>query len=124
MPESIITKICNFVTNASNNKHNDLECEDSMKTIHLTDDIWKTIKHRLNTQPHEDIINHWHEEVGELMQAINKYRRHKPNALDNLREEIGDVLIMTLTLREIFDKNLVDEQLLEKTEEKIKKHNL
>jgi len=109
----------------SNDKHIYTQhSEHDMGLIKVNDDVMKTIDHRLISQPHEDIINHWHEEVGELMQAINKYRRHKPDALENLREEIGDVLIMTLSLREIFGRDLVDEQIQDKTQEKIKKHGL
>lgn len=108
-----------------NDKHIEIPSEEhDMGLIKVNEDVMKTINHRLNSQPHEDIINHWHEEVGELMQAINKHRRHKPDALENLREEIGDVLIMTLSLREIFNRELVDEQMKEKTNEKIRKHGL
>lgn len=40
--------------------------------------------------------NMWHEEVGELMQAISKYcRKPTPENLDHLYEEIVDVKIMT-----------------------------
>lgn len=44
-------------------------------------------------------IKMWHEEVGELMQAINKHhRKPTPENLDHLCEEIVDVKILTLQL--------------------------
>lgn len=48
-------------------------------------------------------IGQFHEEVGELMQAINKYNR-KPSItmLSNIAEEIADVEIMLEQLKIIF----------------------
>lgn len=41
-------------------------------------------------------VDMWHEEVGELMQAINKYKRDPtPEKLDHLYEEAIDVDILT-----------------------------
>ncbi|MFW6015389.1 MAG: hypothetical protein ACOCRK_03065 [bacterium] len=44
------------------------------------------------------------EEIGELLQAINKYRRGLPDSYDNICEEIADVEIMLETLKEYFSK--------------------
>jgi NTP pyrophosphatase (non-canonical NTP hydrolase) len=76
------------------------------------------IKSKLANKSHDYLINHWHEEVGELMQAINKMRRGNQN-LNNLQEEIGDVLILTLCLREIFGKKEIDGILNEKIMKKL-----
>ena len=49
-------------------------------------------------------IGVFHEEVGELLQAINKYRRHPSNVNKKLLEqEIADVYIMIEQLILIFD---------------------
>ena len=120
----MLNRFFKYITDSINKLENTEDDEDNMKSVQINEDVLKTIEHRIKSQPQEDIINHWHEEVGELMQAINKYRRHKPDAMENLLEEIGDVLIMTLTLREIFGKTEVDEQIFEKTDDKIKKHGL
>lgn len=68
------------------------------------------------------------EEVGELLQAISKYRRSqnkddetKLKAYDHLCEEIADVENMINQLREIFDKDLIDKYKLEKLERISKK---
>ncbi|MFH6944645.1 hypothetical protein [Flavobacterium sp. FlaQc-50] len=48
---------------------------------------------------HEEQIKMWHEEVGELMQAINKHhRKPTPENLDHLCEETVDVKILTMQL--------------------------
>lgn len=48
------------------------------------------------------------EEMGELLQAIMKYRHkgHSPERLASLLEEIADVEIMMTQLRTIYDKDI------------------
>lgn len=51
------------------------------------------------------------EECGELIQAISKRLRGKPDATDNLAEEMADVTICLYLLKEMYD--ITDEQLEE-----------
>lgn len=76
------------------------------------------IKNKLANKSHDYLINHWHEEVGELMQALNKFRRGNTD-LTNIQEEIGDVLVLTLCLREIFGKKESDNYLNQKINKKL-----
>lgn len=59
----------------------------------------------------------WHEEVGELMQAISKFKR-KPSdkTYENVCEEIADVMIMTEQLSHCVDLDLVNEYKTKKLE--------
>lgn len=49
------------------------------------------------------------EECGELIQAISKRLRGKPDATDNLTEEMADVTICLYLLKEMY--GITDEQL-------------
>lgn len=51
-------------------------------------------------------VDMWHEEVGELMQAINKYKRDPtPERLDHLYEEAIDVDILTGQIKSIIPED-------------------
>lgn len=80
-------------------------------------EIKTIVDQKLFSKSHDYLINHWHEEVGELMQALNKYKRGNSN-LSNIHQEIGDVLILTLCLKEIFGAVEVDNEILEKIKKK------
>lgn len=43
------------------------------------------------------------EELSELIQALCKYKRNKPHALSNVKEEMADVFIMLRQMKMIFD---------------------
>lgn len=51
------------------------------------------------------------EECSELIQAVSKRLRGKPDATDNLAEEMADVIICLYLLKEMYD--ITDEQLNE-----------
>lgn len=51
------------------------------------------------------------EECSELIQAVSKCLRGKPDATDNLAEEMADVIICLYLLQEMYD--ITDEQLNE-----------
>ena len=51
------------------------------------------------------------EECSELIQAVSKRLRGKPDATDNLAEEMADVTICLYLLKEMYD--ITDEQLNE-----------
>lgn len=88
--------------------------------IDVTLQVQTHIKNKFANKTNEYLINHWHEEVGELMQAINKFRRGNED-LTNIQEEIGDVIILTLCLRELFGKKEVDNILSQKINKKLSK---
>lgn len=51
-------------------------------------------------------LNMFHEEIGELLQAVNKFnRKHDFETRDNLLEEIADVEIMLAQLKIIIGGN-------------------
>jgi NTP pyrophosphatase (non-canonical NTP hydrolase) len=59
----------------------------------------KICKEAIDLWGHEAQIKMWHEEVGELMQAISKHnRKPSPENLDHLCEEVVDVKILTIQL--------------------------
>lgn len=69
----------------------------------------------------------WHEEVGELMQAISKMRR-KPSKkkFDHVCEEIADVMLMTEQLSHCVDHELVmkyKQKKMERLQRRIDKSN-
>ena len=76
-------------------------------------------------------MNMMSEEIGELLQAMNKYRRaqnkseeEKAKAYDHLCEEIADVENMINQFRYIFDSDLIDkykEQKLRRALDKLNK---
>jgi NTP pyrophosphatase (non-canonical NTP hydrolase) len=76
----------------------------------------------------ESQLNMVTEEIGELLQAISKFRRAynkdeetKKNAYEHLCEEIADVENMINQMREMFDSNLIDKYKKEKLERISKK---
>jgi len=95
--------------------------------ITMEADGQKTLIQKIERSTEQELIGHWHEEVGELMQAINKWKRYmnsidNESYLENLHEEIGDALYLTMVLREHFGAEKVDEILRTKTKERIQKH--
>jgi len=51
----------------------------------------------------------WHEEVGELMQALSKHKRNPSTKTKiNVIEEIADVILMTEQLASIYGTDLVE----------------
>lgn len=59
----------------------------------------KICKEAVELWGQDEQIKMWHEEVGELMQAINKHhRKPSPENLDHLIEETVDVKILTMQL--------------------------
>jgi len=76
----------------------------------------------------ESQLNMVTEEIGELLQAISKFRRSynkddetKLKAYDHLCEEIADVENMINQMREMFDSELIDKYKKEKLERITKK---
>jgi NTP pyrophosphatase (non-canonical NTP hydrolase) len=77
-------------------------------------------------------MNMMTEEIGELLQAISKFRRsynkseeERQDAYEHLCEEIADVENMVNQFRYIFDEKIIDrykEEKLKRTLEKIEKY--
>lgn len=63
------------------------------------------------------------EECSELIQAISKCLRGKPDAIDNLAEEMADVMICIYLLQEMYDitGTKLDEWIARKTERQSKR---
>lgn len=91
----------------------------------ISKDIYKRIH---DTWGEESQFNMMTEEMGELLQAISKYRRAKTktdkrNALVHLCEEIADVENMINQFRYMFDEELIDkfkEEKLKRTDNILK----
>lgn len=78
----------------------------------------------------ESQMNMMTEEIGELLQAISKYRRsynksdeEKRNAYDHVCEEVADVENMLNQFRYMFNSDLIDKYKEEKLERTLKKLN-
>lgn len=87
-------------------------------------ELQEVYKKAVDTWGVESQMNMMIEEIGELLQAISKYRRAynksdevKRAAYDHLCEEIADVENMINQFRYIFDSSLIDKY----KEEKLKR---
>ena len=61
------------------------------------------------------------EECAEYMVALNKLRRGKPEAYDNIKEEVADVLIMARQLRYLLGYEDIDRIINEKLDRQMKR---
>lgn len=91
----------------------------------MEDNIYKKIVDKWGVESQLNMVT---EEIGELLQAISKFRRsyNKPDevktkAYDHLCEEIADVENMINQMREMFDAELIDKYKKEKLERISKK---
>jgi len=78
----------------------------------MEDNIYKRIVDKWGVESQLNMVT---EEIGELLQAISKFRRSynkddetKTKAYDHLCEEIADVENMINQMREMFDSELID----------------
>lgn len=61
------------------------------------------------------------EECAEYMVALNKLRRGKPEAYDNIKEEVADVLIMARQLRYLLGYDDIDRIINEKLDRQMRR---
>ena len=61
------------------------------------------------------------EESAEYMVALNKLRRGNPDAYDNIKEEVADVLIMARQLRYLLGYDDIDRIINEKLDRQMKR---
>lgn len=61
------------------------------------------------------------EECAEYMVALNKLRRGKPEAYDNIKEEVADVLIVARQLRYLLGYDDIDRIINEKLDRQMKR---
>lgn len=61
------------------------------------------------------------EECAEYMVALNKLRRGKPEAYDNLKEEVADVLIVARQLRYLLGYEDIDRIINEKLDRQMRR---
>ena len=61
------------------------------------------------------------EESAEFMVALNKLRRGSPDAYDNIKEEVADVLIVARQLRYLLGYEEIDRIIEEKLERQIQR---
>lgn len=91
----------------------------------MENNIYKRIVDKWGVESQLNMVT---EEIGELLQAISKFRRSynkddetKAKAYDHLCEEIADVENMINQMREMFDSELIDKYKKEKLERISKK---
>ena len=63
------------------------------------------------------------EESAEFMVALNKLRRGKPEAYDNIKEEVADVLIVARQLRYLLGYEDIDRIINEKLDRQMRRIN-
>lgn len=63
------------------------------------------------------------EESAEYMVALNKLRRGKPDAYDNIKEEVADVLIVARQLRFLLGYKDIDQIINEKLDRQMRRIN-
>ena len=61
------------------------------------------------------------EEAAEYTVALNKLRRGNTDAYDNIKEEVADVLVIALQLRELLGAEKIDEIIHEKIERQLER---
>jgi NTP pyrophosphatase (non-canonical NTP hydrolase) len=96
----------------------------------MSENIYKKIVDKWGVESQLNMVT---EEIGELLQAISKFRRSynkdeatKAQAYDHLCEEIADVENMINQMREMFDSELIDkyrEAKLERISKKLDEYN-
>lgn len=59
------------------------------------------------------------EEAAEFTVALNKLRRGNANAYDNIKEEVADVLVIALQLRELLGSEKIDQIIHEKIDRQL-----
>ena len=59
------------------------------------------------------------EEAAEYTVALNKLRRGNTDAYDNIKEEVADVLVIALQLRELLGAERIDEIIHQKVDRQI-----
>lgn len=61
------------------------------------------------------------EECAELIQAVQKCKRNNIDISENLKEEIADVMIMCLQMREFVGKGSIDDIIVEKLQRQLER---
>lgn len=61
------------------------------------------------------------EECAELIQAVQKCKRNNADISENLKEEIADVMIMCLQMREFVGKGSIDDIIVEKLQRQLER---
>ena len=61
------------------------------------------------------------EEAAEFTVALNKLRRGNTDAYDNIKEEVADVLVIALQLRELLGAEKIDEIIHEKIDRQLRR---
>lgn len=61
------------------------------------------------------------EEAAEFTVALNKLRRGNADAYDNIKEEVADVLVIALQLRELLGAEKIDEIIHEKVDRQLRR---
>lgn len=61
------------------------------------------------------------EECAELIQAVQKCKRNNTDISENLKEEIADVMIMCLQMREFVGKGSIDDIIVEKLQRQLER---
>lgn len=68
--------------------------------------LLKLAKQAVDQWGEQKQVDHMHEEIGELMVALNHHKRGRVNA-DAVREEIADVLIMCFEMAVMYNPKKV-----------------
>lgn len=61
------------------------------------------------------------EEAAEYTVALNKFRRGKPDAYKSIKEEVADVLVVALQLRELLGAEEIDKIIHEKIDRQLRR---
>lgn len=110
--------------------------ERTMSTFKVKDEVEQAFRQGLQARPEcddlriEQIASHYgftsqadmlSEEAAEYMVALNKLRRGKAEAYENIKEEVADVLIMTRQMRYLLGYENIDRIINEKLNRQVRR---
>lgn len=103
--------------NAAYSKVSELQFENA--ELNINNAIWSQLKQIADHYGFTSQANMLTEEAAEFTVALNKLRRGNTDAYDNIKEEVADVLVIALQLRELLGAERIDEIIHQKVDRQL-----
>ena len=103
--------------NAAYSKVSELQFENA--ELNINNAIWSQLKQIADHYGFSSQANMLTEEAAEFTVALNKLRRGNTDAYDNIKEEVADVLVIALQLRDLLGSKKIDQIIHEKIDRQL-----
>lgn len=105
--------------NAAYSKVSELQFENA--ELNINNAIWSQLKQIANHYGFSNQANMLTEEAAEFTVALNKLRRGNTDFYEQIKEEVADVLVIALQLRELLGDKKIDKIIQEKIDRQLRR---